>query len=160
MAGRIDDRIDDGIDTRERRDTVGFRLVIVESPFAAPTPEGIEKNLRYARACMRDCLRRRESPYASHALLTQPGVLDDMNPDERRLGMEAGFAWGERADASVFYVDRGWSRGMYEGLVRAFIAGRAIEFRSLRFLNTYLPHAAQVADMLTAAFGADWRTRD
>lgn len=137
----------------------GFRLVILESPFDAPTPVGIEENLRYARACMRDCLRRRESPYASHALLTQPGVLDDTNPDERRLGMEAGFAWGDRADASVFYIDRSWSRGMYEGLARAFLVGRAIEFRSLTFPTTYVPHAMQVADMLTAALGPDWRER-
>lgn len=47
-----------------------MRLVIIESPFAGD----VVRNLRYLRACMRDCLRRGEAPYASHALYTQPGV--------------------------------------------------------------------------------------
>lgn len=35
-----------------------MRLVVIESPYAAPAPEGIERNLRYLRACLADCLRR------------------------------------------------------------------------------------------------------
>ena len=50
--------------------------VIVESPYAGD----IEKNMRYLRACIRDCLLRGETPYASHALYTQDGVLRDDIP--------------------------------------------------------------------------------
>ena len=39
-----------------------MKLVIVESPFAGDT----ERNIRYARACLADCLRRGEAPFASH----------------------------------------------------------------------------------------------
>lgn len=83
-------------------------LVVIESPFAGD----VEKNLRYLRAAMRDCLSRNEAPFASHALYTQPGVLDDDVPAEREKGIRAGFAWGFRADRVVFYTDLGWSSGM------------------------------------------------
>lgn len=70
--------------------------VIVESPYAGD----IDRNVRYVRACMRDCLLllRGESPFASHALYTQEGVLRDDVPEERMHGISAGFAWREAAD--------------------------------------------------------------
>jgi len=101
--------------------------VIVESPFAGD----VEANLTYLRRAMRDCLLRGEAPFASHALYTQPGVLDDDVPEQRALGMEAGFAWGRAASASVFYVDRGVSSGMAEGYRRALAAGRRVVVRCL-----------------------------
>lgn len=104
-----------------------MKLVVIESPFAGE----VEKNLAYLRAAMADCLARGEAPYASHALYTQPGVLDDTKPDERELGINAGFRWGEKAALRAFYVDRGWSRGMRAGLVEAERLGQAKEIRSL-----------------------------
>lgn len=47
--------------------------VILESPYAGE----IDRNIRYARACVRDSLLRGESPIASHLLYTQSGILDD-----------------------------------------------------------------------------------
>lgn len=91
-----------------------MKLVVIESPYAGD----VEENLRYVRAAMADCLRRGEAPYASHALYTQPGVLDDDKPEERRLGIDAGFAWGRCAHIVAFYVDRGWSRGMLAAKAR------------------------------------------
>ena len=85
-----------------------MKLVILESPYAGD----VERNVAYARACMADCLRRGEAPIASHLLYTQPGVLDDHVPEERRLGINAGLAWGLVADMAVFYQDLGWSPGM------------------------------------------------
>lgn len=108
-----------------------MRLVIVESPYAAPTPEGIERNVRYARAAMRDCLLRGEAPYASHLLYTQPGVLRDEVPDERRLGMDAGFEWRQVAHATVVYTDLGSSRGVAEGVKDAEKRGTPVEYRHL-----------------------------
>lgn len=108
-----------------------MRLVILESPFAASTPEGVLANISYARACMRDCLMRGDAPYASYLLYTQVGVLDDDVPNERALGIEAGLLWGAKASATVVYVDRGVSRGMRMGIERAEREGRPIEWRWL-----------------------------
>lgn len=103
------------------------RRVIIESPYAGK----IERNLRYARACMRDCVLRGESPYVSHALLTQPGVLRDEIPDERALGMELGLAWREASDATIVYTDLGISGGVEYGIAHAKEIGHPIEYRTL-----------------------------
>ena len=105
-----------------------MRLVIVESPYAGD----VETNTRYLRACMRDCLQRGEAPYASHAIYTQDGVLRDDVPEERALGIEAGFAWRAVADATIVYTDLGISEGMQYGIEHALNAGRPIEYRQLR----------------------------
>lgn len=70
---------------------------------------------RYLAAALRDCVLRGETPYASHGLLTLPGVLRDDVPEERELGICAGFAWREAAHGTVFYTDLGWSGGMRAG---------------------------------------------
>ena len=85
-----------------------MKLVIIESPYAG----AVKHNLMYARECMRDSLSRGEAPIASHLLYTQPSILDDSNPKERQLGIEAGLAWRKVAELAVFYVDKGWSEGM------------------------------------------------
>ena len=104
-----------------------MKLVIVESPYAGD----VERNLKYLRAAMADCLARGEAPYASHALYTQPGVLRDEVPEEREKGIKAGFAWGEVAALRVFYTDLGWSGGMRAGLAEAERLGQAKEIRSV-----------------------------
>lgn len=85
-----------------------MRLVVIESPYAGD----VEGNVAYARAAVRDCLQRGESPIASHLLFTQAGILDDQVSAERALGIEAGLAWYASAEAAVFYMDKGLSRGM------------------------------------------------
>lgn len=104
-----------------------MRRVILETPYAGD----VERNLQYARECMRDCLLRGEAPYASHLLYTQEGVLDDNNPEERKLGIEAGFLWREGASATVVYTDYGISNGMKQGIQDAEVKGRPIEYRKL-----------------------------
>lgn len=94
-----------------------MKLVIIESPYKGD----VERNLRYLRSCIRDCIRRGESPYASHRMLTD--ALDD-NAEGRELGIRAGLAWrrvmwiDEKGELQVvlpiFYVDLGWSDGMRE----------------------------------------------
>lgn len=113
-----------------------MKLVIIESPYAARKngewdPAGVEENLRYLRAAMHDCLLRGEAPYASHALYTQPGVLDDQVPQERELGINSGFAWNQKADYTVLYIDRGLSSGMEAGIKNAVADGRRILVRTL-----------------------------
>lgn len=101
--------------------------VIVESPYAGD----IERNVRYVRACMRDCLMRGEAPYASHALYTQEGVLRDEVPEERDHGISAGFAWREASEKTVVYTDLGYSKGMEYGIAHANEINHPIEFRTL-----------------------------
>ena len=80
---------------------------------------------------MSDSIRRDEAPFASHALYTQEGVLDDSIPGERRHGIECGFAWRERADLTVVYTDLGISSGMELGIEDAHVKGLPVEYRSL-----------------------------
>lgn len=103
------------------------RLVVVESPYAG----NVTKNIAFARACVEDCLRRGEVPVASHLLYTQPGVLDDDKPEERQLGMEAGWALMRVADAVVVYTNLGFSSGMEAGIRRAEQLGVPVERRYL-----------------------------
>ena len=104
-----------------------MRKVILESPYAGD----IEANIAYARACVRDSLSRGEAPIASHLLYTQPGILRDEVPEERTWGINAGLIWGDAADATVVYTDRGISRGMQYGIDHAKEMGRPVEYRTL-----------------------------
>ena len=112
---------------KNEREWSKMKLVVIESPFAG----NVEHNLAYVRAAMADCIRRGEAPYASHALFTQPGVLDDTKPEERTLGIEMGFMWGSKASCRVFYVDLGWSRGMKAALTKYRLEGLPYTFRVL-----------------------------
>lgn len=106
-------------------------LVILETPYAPSNGRTVAENEAYARACMRDSLLRGEAPIASHLLYTQPGVLDDTIPEQRRMGIQAGLAWGLVANLTACYVDNGISPGMREGIERAKAEGRPIELRYL-----------------------------
>ena len=109
-----------------------MRLVIVESPFAAATPELHQEHIKYARACIKDALSRGEAPLASHLLYTQEGILDDTIPDERSWGINAGIAWYKVAEASVVYTDFGISKGMRYGIDRAILGGLTVEYRQIQ----------------------------
>lgn len=101
--------------------------VIVESPFA-----GGFQNVKYSRECIRDCLDRGESPFASHLLYTQKGVLNDTVPDERRRGIAAANGWLEVADYVAVYMDLGITRGMLIGVVKAAKLNKPIHLRWLK----------------------------
>jgi len=109
-----------------------WKRVLIESPFASSDPSEVETNIRYVRAIMGACLRNGEAPFASHALYTLPGVLDDKNPAERKMGIEAGLEWGEAADKTIVYTDRGISDRMRIGMRRADQQKRPFEKRRLK----------------------------
>jgi hypothetical protein len=94
-----------------------MRLIIIESPYRAATAKEKYENLRYLEACIADSIHRGESPYASHRMI--PGALNDLIPEERDLGIRAGYAWWKVASKVVFYLDHGWSEGMKRALHRA-----------------------------------------
>lgn len=102
-----------------------IKLVIVESPYSGD----IERNTYYALAACSDCIRRNETPFASH--LFYPQFLDEDDEGERACGINCGLEWGRAAHRAahtfgesiplftflvVFYVDYGWSKGMEQAL--------------------------------------------
>ena len=89
-----------------------MKLVILESPFSGD----VERNINYARQCVRHSLIQGESPICSHLLYTQEGILNDDITDERMLGIRSGLAWLKVAECSVVYVDYGVSKGMQYGI--------------------------------------------
>ena len=101
--------------------------VTIESPYAGD----VAANVAYAKRCVLDCLRRGEAPYASHLFFTQPGLLDDLDPEQRRLGIEAGLVWQRSSNIVAVYVDRGISEGMRQGIAAAAARGAHIEVRAL-----------------------------
>jgi len=101
--------------------------VIIESPYAGD----VERNVAYAKLCLKDSLMRNEAPILSHLLHTQ--VLDDKNPKERKIGIDAGLAWVCVADKQIFYIDYGMSKGMTDAMT--FALDHNIEFEVREILS-------------------------
>lgn len=100
-----------------------MKKVIIESPYAGD----VKRNLEYARMCLKDSLKRGEAPIASHLLYTQ--ILDDNVLEQRLSGIDAGLEWLSVADLHVFYIDYGYSNGMFEAKAIAKSMGLEIEER-------------------------------
>lgn len=107
-----------------------MRTVVIESPWRAATEERAELHRRYLKACIDDCARLKESPYASHWMLGQ--TLDDMDERQREQGIVAGFMWARHADARIFFLDLGMSDGMHRALLHAAELRQVVEYRYLR----------------------------
>jgi hypothetical protein len=104
---------------------ITLKKVVIESPLSGD----FARNIRYARLCALDCVRRGEAPYASHLLMTQ--FLDDCTSEERKAGMEVGFEWAQAGEVVAVYQDFGISAGMYMGIENAVSRGQKLEYRYL-----------------------------
>lgn len=127
-------------------------LVAIESPYAGrigPDFAADEaRNVLYLKHAIQDCLRRGETPYASHEMFTR--ALADSVPAQRKLGIEAGFYWARLASYRVLYLDRGFSEGMRLGMedaqahkqpimIRGLVAWRShMRLEALRKLQNHL----------------------
>jgi hypothetical protein len=107
------------------------RRVIIESPYRGTTPEETARNIAYAKRCVLDSLSRNESPIASHLLFPQDGILLDADPEQRKLGIDAGHAWIPVCHFVALYTDHGISPGMEAGLAVAKEFGIAVERRTI-----------------------------
>lgn len=138
----------------ERKERMGkMRRVILETPYKGDNWKETEENIHFARLCLRDCLLRGESPFASHLLYTQEGVLNDKKPKERKFGIEAGLEWKAAAEATVVYFNRGISKGMQLGIIKAVALGQEIGYRLLRgYKKNLLPRPSIVT--ITGSSGA------
>lgn len=118
-------------------DKILSTIVTIESPFAGRGANWLERrydailNLRYARACVRNSLMRGESPFASHLLYTQRGILRDRIPGERTNGIDAGLRFQEAAAYVAVYFDRGITPGMKLAMAHADRNGKRCVYRSL-----------------------------
>ena len=105
-----------------------MKRVVIESPYKGHVPV----NELYGELCMHDCLvNHNEAPYASHLLYTRTFVLRDEIPEDRKLGIEAGFFWRDVAEQTNFYVDLGMTDGMKLGIDDCNKKGNPFELRSL-----------------------------
>ena len=104
-----------------------MKNVILESPFAGD----VARNIKYARACVRDSLLRGEAPIASHLLYTQEGILNDDIASKRQHGIDAGLSWRHASQGTVVYTDFGMSRGMQYGIDAATASGKTVDYRTL-----------------------------
>jgi hypothetical protein len=102
-----------------------MKRVVIESPFAGD----VEANREYLHRCCLDSLRSGESPYASHGFFVY--FMDDLKPEERQLGINAGLAWADAAELVAVYTDRGISPGMSYAIRRHEANKRPIEYRSI-----------------------------
>lgn len=138
-------------------------FTVIESPFSAPSLDGLVRNVQYTMLAVRDSLNRGEAPYSSHLFYTQ--MLDDNNTDERQLGMNAGLTICQHAEQSAVYIDLGVSRGMEYGIETARKAGRAVIERSLfpgasspeeitsLMLEEYDKHDLPSSEVIAAIYG-------
>ena len=107
-----------------------MKRVIIISPYSGKTKEKIKENIAYAERCMLDSLNRGEAPFLSHLLY--PRVLNDKNPDERKLGIKAGHEWFKTVNYCIVYNDLGISEGMEEDIKKADKNDIIIFYRSLK----------------------------
>lgn len=120
---------------------IAMGRVIVESPYKGDGSEAaVKNNLAYLKACILDCIQRGEVPFASHGFF--PQYLDEDDPEQRRIGIEMGYDFWEKADKVIFYMDCGMSPGMKEALARAFQEGKTFERRYLK-LQSMVDEAEQ-----------------
>lgn len=122
-----DDLLESSKEIMRNKREARMKRVVIESPYAG----NVAENTAYAKKCMSHSLHLGEALYASHLLYTQEGLLDDLIPEERELGILAGFIWGDAAELAAVYIDRGISGGMQRGIEAAKKRGCGIEIRSL-----------------------------
>lgn len=129
----------------------------VESPLAAATPEGFRRNVRYAQLCLLDSLKRGEAPFASH--LIYPQVFDDLDEDQRRVGMQAGVEWLRMAELVVLYIDLGISKGMTAAEHEAIRYGKPTTIRRLVGKGGHLFTTQEALDAALLEDPTKWGTR-
>ena len=119
--------------------------VIIESPYAGD----INRNVPYARACLRHSIEMGEAPMASHLLY--PQVLDETT--ERDKGLQLGYEWMGAADKVVFYTDYGWSPGMIRALKVARLLQKPFQVRQI-YTRTKVPEPLDVRELVAHAQAA------
>jgi len=120
-----------------------MKITMIESPFRGRGDSEIMRtadaaaNRAYAYRALHHSLQIGEAPFASHILY--PLVLNDNIPEQRTLGMRAGFEFLKCMEQYAFYTDRGWSDGMIDALEKAALHKKEIVLRSFEGAALYPP---------------------
>lgn len=108
---------------------LAFIPVILESPYQSDDADILFRNKGYLLDCLKNCVSKKESPYASHKIFP-----DFMNETiDREVGIAAGQAWYAHAAYMVVYDDYGITPGMQAGIdyFSSIKSGAKIEYRKL-----------------------------
>lgn len=87
------------------------------SPYRATTDYELNRNIDYAKVLTLRALKDGFAPITPHLYLTQ--CLDDKNPYERQMGLNAGLALMEDCDVLYLGLAYGLSDGMCGELKKA-----------------------------------------
>lgn len=121
--------------------------LILESPYRGDDYKEIEENLRFGRLCTNDSLIiRDESPFPSHLLYTQEGILDDKDLVQRKKGFRALSAWRKVSAGVIVYINRRISEGMQIGIKESIFLGHKVVYR---WLENYLNNLIEFPRILT-----------
>ncbi len=116
--------------------------VIFESPFAGD----MATNSEYAASCIvKLMLAEHVAPMASHLLYTR--MLNDNDPKEREIGIDAGLEYGRHAQRTIIAVDRGLSTGMKYGIKNAESANRPLSFMTISPNDTIKQEVGSLRDI-------------
>ncbi len=115
------------------------KLCYICSPYKGDT----ERNAKYAAALTRAAIMKGYTPITPHLYITQ--ALDDRNPQERALGMEAGLHLLEPCEAIMIGGLYGISEGMRREIEVAHRTGKT--FLYVDTVNVNVMDAAFLRDM-------------
>jgi hypothetical protein len=94
-------------------------LVVVESPYAGD----VERNVKYAKACMLDCLHRGEAPFASHLLYAAAFGHEDSRSIPLSRGLVATVDAGDLPRLTEFHWMASGTRGSEYAVKKRRIGG-------------------------------------
>lgn len=103
-----------------------MKIIFIASPYAGD----IEKNIAYAKQACRYVLNEGNAFFCPHLLY--PQILDDNNPEERKLGISLGKEFLVKCDELWAFGDH-ISSGMFEEI--QFARERGIPVKRIMHLN-------------------------
>ncbi|MFP3153616.1 hypothetical protein LQZ18_04155 [Lachnospiraceae bacterium ZAX-1] len=92
-------------------------IAYICSPYRAKNDEELTRNIEYAQELQRDALLKGYAPIVPHLSLTQS--LDDNDPQERKIGIDAGLELLEICDGILVGDRYGISEGMEAEIKKA-----------------------------------------
>lgn len=103
-----------------------MKLVFVASPYAGD----VVKNIEYAKEACRYVLNEGKAFFCPHLLY--PQILDDNNPEERKLGINMGKEFLNQCD-ELWVFGKDITSGMFEEI--EFARSKGIPIRRIMELN-------------------------
>ncbi len=94
-----------------------MKVIYVCSPFRGDTKEEGQRNVDYAVELTAELLRTMYYPITPHLYIT--ACLNDADPEERRIGMDAALALLDKCDAVMVGIRYGISEGMAAEITKA-----------------------------------------